>query len=128
MPRVLMIDDDADLLNVTQYLLKEKGFDTKVCSDWSTATKMIGTFNPNLILLDVFLKRNDGLQICNKLKSSRYTRDIPVLVLSGFAKLEDSAINEFGADDFVAKPFKMTEIVSKMKAILSRKRLWSRFS
>lgn len=121
MPRVLMIDDDNDLLNVTQHLLTEQGFDTAVCSDWSAATKMIGAFNPNVILLDVFLNHNDGLQICNRLKNSRYTRDIPVLILSGFTKLADSAINEFGADDFVAKPFKLSEIISKMKRVLSYK-------
>ncbi len=116
-----MIDDDKDLLKVTQCLLEERGFQTEVCSDWAAATKKILTFDPNLILLDVFLDHYDGFQICNKLKSSRFTRDIPILVLSGFSKLADPAINEFGADGFLAKPFKVNDIISKMKKILSHR-------
>lgn len=121
MTRVLMIDDDYDLLTVTQKLLKRRGFQTEVCSDWDEARKKIRDFNPNLVVIDVFLENSDGLDICSKLKASPFTRHIPILVVSGFDKIAESAIFEFGADDFIAKPFEMNEMVEKMRHILSRR-------
>lgn len=120
-----MIDDDHDLLTVTKRLLQKKGFDIQVCSDGETAMERIKNFNPNLILLDVFLNNSDGLEICNKLKRSPFTRHIPVLVLSGYPRLAESAIFEFGADDFISKPFEVNEMVSKMHYILSKRRYHS---
>lgn len=121
MPRILMIDDDDDLLKITKSLLQRKGFEMDVCSDWDCASKKIKTFNPNLVLLDVFLNNSDGLQICSKLKTSPFTRHIPILVLSGYPRLAETAIYEFGADDFIAKPFEIDEMISKIHYILSRK-------
>lgn len=121
MPRILMIDDDNDLLMVTKNLLQRKGFEMEVSSSWEEANEKIRTFNPNLVLLDVFLNNSDGLQICSKLKSSPFTRHIPVMVLSGYPRLAETAIYEYGADDFIAKPFEVGEMISKMHYILSRK-------
>lgn len=116
-----MIDDDNDLLAVTKVLLQKKGFQIEACSDWEKAKEKIRTFKPHLVLLDIFLKKSDGLQICNILKASPFTRHIPILILSGYPRLAESAIYEFGADDFISKPFEINDIVSKMHHILSRR-------
>lgn len=121
MPRILMIDDDHDLLTITKRILEKKGFEIEVCFNGKNAFEKIRTFNPQLILLDVFINNADGLQICSKLKSSPFTRHIPVLVLSGYPQLAESAIYEFGADDFIPKPFEINEVISKVHNILSRK-------
>lgn len=116
-----MLDDDQAFLVLTKSLLKRKGFDVIISSDWDDASEKIKAFNPQLVSLDVFLNNSDGLQICSKLKSSPFTRHIPVLILSGYSRLAETAICEFGADDFVTKPFEVDEMIDKMHYILSRK-------
>lgn len=116
-----MIDDDHDLLAITKRVLEKKGFEIEVCPNGKMTFDIIKRFNPHLILLDVFINNADGLQICNKLKSSPFTRHIPVLILSGYPQLADSAIHEFGAEDFISKPFEISDVISRMHHILSRR-------
>lgn len=116
-----MIDDDHDLLAITKRILEKKGFEIEVCPNGKSIFDIIKTFNPHLILLDVFINNSDGLEICNKLKSSPFTRHIPVLILSGYPQLADSAIYEFGAEDFIPKPFEISDVIARMHRILSRR-------
>ena len=117
-----MIDDDKDLLVVTKGFLQRKGFDVATCINWEEASNKMKNFNPQLIMADVFLGDIDGFQICNKLKSSPFTRHIPILVLSGYPRLAETAIYEFGADEFVSKPFEINELISKIHKLLSKNR------
>lgn len=116
-----MIDDDHDLLLVTKTFLSRKGYEVAAYSTWEEASTHIKKINPQLILLDVFLNNDDGLQICNKLKSSPFTRHIPILVISGYPRLAETAIYEFGADEFISKPFEIGELEGKIQNILSKK-------
>lgn len=120
MPRILMIDDDKDLLTVTKSFLQRRGFDIVACSSWEDASAQLKKFNPQLIIIDVFLEELDGFQICNKLKGSPFTRHIPILILSGYPRLAETAIYEFGADEFVSKPFEINDLISKIHGILSK--------
>ncbi len=115
-----MIDDDKDLLVVTKGFLQRKGFDVATCLNWEEASNQMKSFNPQLIMADVFLGDIDGFQICNKLKSSPFTRHIPILVLSGYPRLAETAIYEFGADEFVSKPFEINDLISKIHKLLSK--------
>lgn len=121
MPRILILDDDKDLLTVVKSLLRKKGFDVFAYSDWSMAWAAVKAYKPQLILLDVFLPGIDGLDVCKKLKSSPFTRNIPILMFSSYPNIAETAINEFGADDFIAKPFETNEIIRKIHNILSKK-------
>ena len=121
MPRLLILDDDQDLLTVVKSLLHKKGFKCSVFSDWANAWQSIKSYDPQLILLDVFLNGVDGLEICKRLKSSAYTRHIPIIVFSSYPRVAETAISEFGADDFIAKPFEMNDLVKKIHKVLSRK-------
>lgn len=121
MSRILMIDDDKDLLYLTGNFLTERGYEVKACSNWEQGAASIRSFNPHLLMLDVFLNDEDGLRICDKLRNSPKTRYLPVIMVSGFTRLAESAIYEFGADDFVSKPFQTRELISKIQKILSRK-------
>ena len=121
MSRILIIDDDKDLLTVVQALLLKRGFEVYAFSNWESAWGGIKNCKPQLILLDVFLSGTDGLDACKKLKSSYFTRHIPVIVLSSYPNIAETAIYEYGADEFIAKPFEVNEIVSKINNILSRK-------
>lgn len=121
MPRILILDDDKDLLMVIKSLLRKKGFDVFAYSDWSMAWNGVKAYKPQLILLDVFLPGTDGLDACKKLKSTSFSRHIPVIMFSSYPNIAETAINEFGADDFIAKPFETTEIIKKIHNVLSRK-------
>ncbi len=121
MPRLLIVDDDMDLLMVVKSLLHKKGFKVSVFSDWDKAWEAIKTYDPQLIILDVFLNGVDGLEICKRLKSSTYTRHIPIIIFSSYPRVAETAIYEFGADDFIAKPFEVNDLVKKIHKVLSKK-------
>lgn len=121
MPRILIVDDDKDLLTVVKSLLRKKGFEVFAYSDWDMAWEAIKVNEPQLILLDVFLPGIDGLDACKKIKSSSFTRHIPIIIFSSYPNIAETAIFEFGADDFIAKPFEVNEIVKKIHNVLSRK-------
>jgi DNA-binding response OmpR family regulator len=121
MSKILILDDDLDLLTVVKSLLRKKGFEVFAYTDWAKALEAVKTYKPQLILLDVFLTGIDGLDVCKKLKSSYFTRNIPVIMFSSYPNIAETAIYEFGADDFLAKPFEVNDLVKKMHHILAKK-------
>ena len=121
MSRILIIDDDKDLLTVVQSFLRKEGFEVYAFSNWESAWGGIKNYEPQLILLDVFLSGTDGLDACKNVRSSYFARHIPVIVLSSYPNIAEIAIYEYGADEFIAKPFEVNEIISKINYILSRK-------
>ena len=120
MCKVLMVDDDKDLLEVTAALLARKGFEVETNLNWENGFEKIKEFKPQVILLDVFLSGIDGLDICKQLKASPFTSNIPILILSGYPRIAESVIYEYGADDFIAKPFEVNDLVVKMHSVLSQ--------
>lgn len=120
MPRIFVIDDDKDLLKVVKSLLTKRGFNVSVYSDWELADRDIKIYEPQLILLDVFLAGIDGFEVCQKLKSNFATRHIPVLIFSAYPRVAETAIFEYGANDFISKPFEVNELIRKVHAILSK--------
>ncbi|MEP6583816.1 MAG: response regulator [Ginsengibacter sp.] len=119
MDRIVIIDDDKDLLQIVRSILLKKGFKVSIFSDCIKAINSITNYQPQLILLDVFIGTVDGFEICKKLKTNDITRHIPVLMYSGFPKVADTAIYEYGASDFISKPFKASELIIKIRSILS---------
>ena len=119
--KILVIDDDIDLLDVTSALLTLKGFEVDTNSNWEDAFKKLETFQPQLILLDVFLNGIDGLDICRQLKTMPHTKHIPVVIFSSYPQIAERVIYEYGADDFIAKPFEVNDLVTKMHSVLSQK-------
>ena len=120
MPRILIVDDDRDLLEVTQALLVKKGYEVEIVTHWEDALNRIEFFQPQIILLDVFLNGVDGLDICKQLKAMPNTKDIPVLIFSAYPRVAESVIYEYGADDFIAKPFEVNELIAKVHSVLSQ--------
>ena len=119
MPRILVVDDDKDLLEVTHALLTKKGYEVMIDTTWEDALLKLETFQPQLILLDVFLNGIDGLDICKQLKSMPHTKHIPILIFSAYPSVAES-IYEYGADDFISKPFEVNELVIKVHSVLSK--------
>jgi DNA-binding response OmpR family regulator len=121
MSRILLIDDDKDLLTVLKNLLQKKGFDIDTRDSWEEGSGILKYFKPNLVILDVFLKDLDGLEICKKIKHSPFWKNIPVLMVSGYPRVAETAVYEYGADDFIAKPFEVSDLLRKIHKIFLRK-------
>ena len=120
MPKILVIDDDKDLLGIMCSLLDKKGFKVEVESNWDDAILKIDSFEPQIILLDVFLSGIDGLAICKELKSQPKTKDIPVIIFSAYPRVAEEVIYKYGADGFIAKPFEVTDLINKIHLVLSQ--------
>jgi len=121
MPRIFVIDDDKDLLKVVKSLLLKRGFNVSIFMNWEIANKIMKLFEPQLILLDVFLSGIDGLDICQRLKASPFTKHIPILLFSAYPRVAESGIYDYGADDFIAKPFEVGDLIKKIHSILSKR-------
>jgi len=120
MCKVLIVDDDKDLLEVTALLLTQRGFIVETNLNWENGFEKIKEFEPQVILLDVFLSGIDGLDICKQLKSSPFTSHIPIVIFSAYPSIAESVIYEYDADDFIAKPFEVNDLVLKMHSVLSQ--------
>lgn len=121
MAGIYIIDKDKDFLATLNSALRKKGFDVFTFFDWNAANNALKSFKPEVILLKVFLPGTDGVDICQKLKASPYSKKIPIILYSSFTKIAQSAINDYGADDFIVKPFKTDELVKKINSVLSKK-------
>jgi DNA-binding response OmpR family regulator len=120
MCKILVIDDDKDLLDIIHSLLTKRGFEVETDDNWQNGFEKIKRFKPQIILLDVFLSGIDGLDICKQLKAHPITSQIPIVIFSAYPRIAESVIYEYGADDFIAKPFEVNELIAKMHSVLSQ--------
>lgn len=111
--KVYVIDDDEGLLAAFEAMLDSAGYSVVTCSDADCLNELTSNNLPNLILLDVLLSGIDGRDICKKLKSQNLTKNIPVIMVSAHPSASKS-IQKVGANDFLAKPFEMNELLEKV--------------
>ena len=117
--RILVIDDDEDILEILNMIFKENGYDI-VSSNTGEAAEHIKVIQPDMVLLDVRIvgSAKDGPEICREIKSQLETRHLPVMLVSGETDLAVIA-QECGADAYMAKPFDIFELLSHVKEYLS---------
>jgi DNA-binding response OmpR family regulator len=121
MERVLIVDDDPDILRLVTYNLNQAGFDTSSAATGRDALDSVHKNSPDLIILDVMLPDVDGLEVCRTLRTQENTRRIPILMLTARGEEIDRVVGfELGADDYVMKPFSTRELVLRVKSILRR--------
>jgi two-component system phosphate regulon response regulator PhoB len=118
---VLIVDDEQDLLGVLQHNLTREGYRTLTASTGTRALDLAENARPDLILLDVMLPDLSGHEVCRRLRASRTTRRIPVLMLTARNEEFDRVVGfEAGADDYVVKPFSTRELMLRVRALLRR--------
>ena len=120
--RILLVDDEKDILEFLSYNLTKEGFIVKTCLNGSSAIKVIDEFQPNLIVLDVMMPGMDGIETCEIIRANSNYDNIIIAFLT--ARSEDYsqvAGLEAGADDYINKPIKPKVLVSRVKALLRRK-------
>lgn len=112
--KILIVDDNSDLLQILQIILKGQGYQTVLAASVREAEQKIRIHHPAVILLDVDLCDADGRDLCDRLKHTAETKDIRVIMMSG---LEESLgdLAWFGADDFLPKPFDYSELTGKVQ-------------
>ena len=115
--RVLVVDDEEQVRELLGEFLRGKGYDVALAASGTAALEVAERWNPQVILLDVRMPDIDGIEVCERLRNNEKTRSIPVIVATAF---EDTAVDAFdaGADDFVSKPFQLTEIALRVGAML----------
>jgi DNA-binding response OmpR family regulator len=114
--RVLIVDDEPDILKTAIFRLKKAGYEIITAKDGKTGVELAKKEKPNLILLDVRLPLMDGYEVCQRLKSDDNFKKIPVIFLTASVanKIADK-IKEFGAEDYIIKPFEPEELLDKVK-------------
>lgn len=119
MNKLLIIDDDEDI-SAMLYLLFRKDFDVAVVTNSEDIFPKIKKFEPDIILLDVFLTGYDGRVICKQLKFHPESKHIPVIMVSGHDDVSET-VAQYGADDFIHKPFEADELLNKIYDLLKVK-------
>jgi DNA-binding response OmpR family regulator len=113
MSKILVIDDDLDILSVMEILLSMKGYNVEVTAKGENTFPKIETFKPDLILLDVLISGYDGRVICKQLKSNEKTKHIPIIMFSAHPGAA-ATIADYGANDFISKPFDVDHLLKKV--------------
>ncbi len=116
--KVLVIDDDVDLLDVISYALRREGFNVQIAADGQQAIQRLKASKPDVILLDIRLPKMNGLEV---LKRIRESDNIPVIVLTALND-EETILKAFnlGADDFITKPFSPRQLTARIRAVVRR--------
>lgn len=121
MAMIYCVEDDKSIREIEMYTLQSTGFETKGFEDGRSFFEELKEEKPDLILLDVMLPDEDGIAILTKLKKNPDTSDIPVIIASAKGEEYDKIKGlDTGADDYLAKPFGMMEMISRIKAVLRR--------
>lgn len=119
--RVLVADDDPDILTVVKVNLELDGFELETAVDGEDALQKATSTPPNVIILDIMMPRMDGLTALHRLRSQAATASIPIILLTARGLPEDRVRGlELGADDYITKPFDITELAARVRAVLRR--------
>jgi two-component system phosphate regulon response regulator PhoB len=117
--RVLVVEDEADISNSLAYALRASGYEVLVAERGASALEALGTFLPDLVLLDLMLPDMSGIAICRRLRKSTTPNQPAVIILSARAQEVDRVVGfEIGADDYVAKPFSIRELMLRIEVRL----------
>lgn len=117
MKKILVVDDDRDMLLLVRTILEADGYETEIESEWEKIYGHVNAFHPDLIILDVQFPGMDGRIICKNLKETKDTEHIPIIVYSSQATAGPSAL-VYGADHFIPKPFLIDYLMAQVRRLI----------
>ncbi len=114
--KILLVDDEPTLLGLMRKILKEEGFTVDIAENGETALKKVGTFKPDLVLLDIMMPGMSGVEVCQKMRDDPKTKDIKVVFLTvvPFTSAGVNVLHEFGALDYITKPTETKELLKRI--------------
>jgi two-component system phosphate regulon response regulator PhoB len=119
--KILIVDDEQDILTLLEYNLKKAGFQVVSAEDGPEAIELAKMERPDLIILDIMLPSMEGTEVCKILKRESATSSIPVIMLTAKGEEVDRIVGlELGADDYITKPFSPRELILRVRAVLKR--------
>ncbi|MDQ8004004.1 MAG: response regulator [Pedobacter sp.] len=119
MKRIIVVDDDEEVLDTIELVLEIGGYEVEPLSDAEGIHETVNSFNPDLIILDIVLGKIDGRTICAEIKTNPKTKHIPILMMSGLYKADEINLLETPPDDFMPKPFKMDVLLEKIEKLIN---------
>ncbi len=122
-PHILVVEDEDSLATLLQYNLQKEGYDVGLAGDGEEALLLVDERLPDLIVLDWMLPKISGIEVCRRLRQRNETRNVPIIMLTARGEETDRVRGlDTGADDYVVKPFSMTELTARIRAVLRRLR------
>lgn len=119
MKRILIVDDEADVLKMVTYRVQKAGYEALTAIDGEKALEAVDKEHPDLILLDLRLPIVDGWEVCHHLKNDKKTASIPIIILSAsISALNAEKTKELKAEDYVLKPFEPSILLEKIKQLI----------
>lgn len=119
--KILIVDDEADIVELVSYNLKKEGFEVDAAFDGEEALKKINANTYELALLDLMLPGVQGMELCRIMRNNPKTRNLPIIMLTAKGEELDRVLGlEIGADDYMTKPFSPRELAARIKAVLRR--------
>ena len=116
--KILIVDDDVNICELLRLYLSKEGFSPVIANDGLAAVDSVQTLKPALVLLDVMLPKLDGIQVCQRIRESS---NVPILMLTAKGEDMDKILGlEYGADDYMTKPFNILEVKARIKTVLRR--------
>lgn len=120
-PKILIVEDEIPILDALLYNLRKENFEVLTATDGREALRKCQTQAPDLVILDLMIPPPDGLQVCRELRSDPRTKGIRILMLTAKDHETDEIVGfNMGADDYVAKPFRVRPLIERVKALLRR--------
>jgi DNA-binding response OmpR family regulator len=117
--RVLIADDEANIVVSLEFLMKKRGYEVRVVNDGAEALNAVGDFRPDLILLDVMMPHVSGYDVCQKVRENPDWQDIRIIMLTAKGRnIEVTKGMAVGADAYVTKPFSTRDLVAKVGELL----------
>jgi two-component system, OmpR family, alkaline phosphatase synthesis response regulator PhoP len=119
--KILIVEDEYDVIKLLRYNLEKEGFKVSYTTDGSLVLAEIRRDEPDLVILDLMLPGLDGLEICRQIRRHEKYSSLPILMLTARSEEADRVVGlEMGADDYVSKPFSMRELIARVRALLRR--------
>lgn len=120
-PYILVVEDEDALSTLLQYNLDKEGYRVALAGDGEEALTLVGEQLPDLVVLDWMLPKVSGIEVCRRLRGRPETRNLPIIMLTARGEESDRIRGlDTGADDYVVKPFSMTELTARIRAVLRR--------